>query len=312
MASDPILHLKDSYFFQVPKWMWHHHWQRLSEVPSYVRAEHPEVTDVHRFNEAMAGKVLIPQWFGTPRTLFQPGTGFAVSKYMVLELAVAVLLGFMFIRLAARAREGSRPRGTLWNMLEATLVYLRDEVARPSIGEHDADRFVPLLWTLFFFIAGCNLTGLVPWAGSPTAALGVTLALAIVTLATGAVMGVIKMGPVGWINHFVPHMEVSLPLKIILWLPIFILEFVGTLIRHAVLAIRLLANMLAGHLVLLSILGMIVAAAGGAVGAWGGVTALAVIGSVLLSCLELFVAFLQAYVFVFLSALFIGASIHSH
>jgi len=310
--AGPLLHIKDSYFFQVPKWCCHYNWHTLSDVPAYVRAEHSDVTNVDVFNQAMAGKVLIPQWFGTPRTLYQSGTGFCVSKFMVLELLVAIIMVVVFSRLASRARNGDRPRGSIWNLLEAILVYLRDEVIRPSIGEHDADRFVPLLWTLFFFILGCNLAGLVPWAGSPTASASVTLALALVTFLTGFIMGVSKLGLIGWVAHFVPHMDMSLPLKIVLWPFIFALEVLGTLIRHAVLGIRLLANMVAGHLVLLGILGLIAIAAAGSMGQWTTVTVIAVIGSVLLSCLELFVAFLQAYVFVFLSALFIGASIHKH
>jgi F-type H+-transporting ATPase subunit a len=314
--SDPILHIKDSYFFHVPTWLWHHHWQKLSDVPQFLRDEHPEIKDARQFDEAMAGKVLIrPQPFGTQKNLFERKSGFLISKFMILELFVAIVVAVVFIRLAARARKGDRPKGTIWNMLEAMLVYLRDEVARPSIGEHDADRFVPLLWTLFFFILGCNLMGLVPWAGSPTAAASVTLALALVTFLTGIIMGVYQLGPIGWVAHFVPHMEMSLPLKIILWPFIFVLEIAGTIIRHAVLGVRLLANMVAGHLVLLGILGLITIAAAasiGHMGQWTAVTVIAVIGAVLLSCLELFVAFLQAYVFVFLSALFIGASIHKH
>lgn len=313
--ADSILHIKDSYFFEVPKGCWHHYWKSLSDVPPFLTKAYPQITDPKQFNEAMAGKILIPQPFGTQKNLFQRESGFLISKFMILEFVVAVIVTALFVRLASRARNGDRPRGTIWNMLEAILVYLRDEVARPSIGEHDADRYVPLLWTLFFFILGCNLTGLVPWAGSPTASASVTMALALVTFLTGFLMGVKKLGPIGWLAHFVPHMEMSLPLKIILWPFIFILEIAGTLIRHAVLGVRLLANMVAGHLVLLGILGLITIAAAASVGHMGQywtVTAIAVIGSVLLSCLELFVAFLQAYVFVFLSALFIGASIHKH
>jgi F-type H+-transporting ATPase subunit a len=107
-------------------------------------------------------------------------------------------------------------------------------------------------------------------------------------------------------------MEMPWPILIIIWPLIFVLEILGTLIRHAVLGVRLLANMVAGHLVLLGILGLIAAGAAASSFQWGTVTVIAIIGSVLLSCLELFVAFLQAYVFVFLSALFIGASIHKH
>jgi F-type H+-transporting ATPase subunit a len=310
--ANPILHIKDGYFFEVPKWLWQQHYQKLSDVPQFLRDANPDVKQVSLFNQAMDGKILIPQWFGQIKNLYECKSGFCISRFMVLELIVAIFMAVIFIRLASRARNGDRPRGTIWNMLEAMLVYIRDEVARPSIGEHDADRYVPLLWTVFFFIAGCNLMGLFPWAGSPTASFAVTGALALVTFLTGFVMGVYKLGPIGWLTHFVPHMEMSRPLKAILWPFIFILEIIGTLIRHVILGFRLLANMVAGHLVLVSILGMIVTAAAASNGMWATVTVAAVIGSVVLSCLELFVAFLQAYVFVFLSALFIGASIHKH
>ncbi len=313
--ADPILHIKDGYFFEVPRNWYQPHYKSLAEVPKFLTQAHPEIKDLKIFDEAMQGKVLIPQPFGEIDNLYQAKSGFCISRYMVLELVVAVLMAVIFIRLAAWARNGQRPRGTIWNLLEAMLVYIRDDVIRPSIGEHDADYYVPLLWTAFFFIAGCNLMGLFPWAGSPTAAFGVTLALAIVMFLTGLFMGVFKLGGIGWIAHFVPHMDMSWPMKIVLWPFILILEILGTLIRHVVLGFRLLANMIAGHLVLASILGMIVAAAAAvsvSAGMFWMVAIIAVIGSVLLSCLELFVAFLQAYVFVFLAALFIGASIHKH
>lgn len=311
--ADPMWHIKDGYFFHVPRGLWKYHYHKLSDVPQFLRDENPGVKDVDQFNEAMDGRVLIPQPFGKIKNLYQCESGFCISRFMVLELVVAILMAVIFIRLASRARNGDRPRGTIWNMLEAILVYLRDEVARPSIGEPDADRYVPLLWTVFFFILGCNLIGLFPWAGSPTASFAVTGALALVTFLTGFMMGVFKLGPIGWLAHFVPHMEMSWPLKIILWPFILFLEILGTLIRHVILGFRLLANMIAGHMVLVAILGLVVAAATAAVGGLFWVVAIAaVIGSVLLSCLEVFVAFLQAYVFVFLSALFIGASIHKH
>ena len=93
---------------------------------------------------------------------------------------------------------------------------------------------------------------------------------------------------------------------------IFAIELVGMFIKHAVLAVRLLANMVAGHLVLLGILGIIVGAASASHGIWLTATTISVVGSTLFSILELFVAFLQAYVFTFLSALFIGAAVHHH
>jgi F-type H+-transporting ATPase subunit a len=232
---------------------------------------------------------------------------------MILELVACILLAAVFIRLAQRVRKGDIVRGGFWNMAEGFLEFLRDFVVRPAIGAHDADRFVPLLWTMFFFILLLNLFGMVPWAGSPTASLSVTLALAVVTFATVLVSGMRRFGLVHFWLNFVPPLDLPFVVRFPIQLMVFIIEVVGLCIRHAVLAVRLLANMVAGHLVLLAILGLIATAAVGAsMAQWSTVTVIAVLGSAALSLLELFVAFLQAYVFTFLSALFIGAAIHHH
>jgi F-type H+-transporting ATPase subunit a len=204
------------------------------------------------------------------------------------------------------------PRGKMWHFLEGILFYIRDEIAMPAIGHHDADRFVPLLWTMFFFILGLNVLGLVPWAGSPTASFSVTLALAAVTFLTVLVGGMAKFGPIGfWLNQ-IPHMELPLVLAIFLKPMIFVIEVVGLLIRHGVLAVRLLANMMAGHVVLLAVMALAFSIAGASSEKWWLTATISVIGSTLLCCLELFVAVLQAYVFTFLSALFIGSAVHRH
>jgi len=177
---------------------------------------------------------------------------------------------------------------------------------------HDGDRFVPLLLTLFFFVLGCNLLGMVPWTGSPTASFSVTLALAGVTFLTVVVAGMVKFGPLGFFKNQIPSMDLPLPLAILLKPMIFAIEMLGLLIKHLILAVRLLANMVAGHLVLLGIMGLITAAASYSMGMWATVTGISVVSCTLFSVLELFVAFLQAYIFTFLSALFIGASVHQH
>ena len=309
---NPIFHIKDGYFFEVPKFLWQHHWHKLSDVPGWLTHAYPDVLNVAEFNNAMAGKILIPQPFGSPRNLYEAGTGFCISRYMVLEFIAAALLVFLCVRLAKRTCQGDRARGTFWNMLEGILFFLRDYVARPAIG-HGADRFVPLLWTMFLFILMLNLFGLVPWAGSATAALGATFALAAVILLAGMVDGMVKFGPLGFWTHFIPHMELPWFAAPIIYPLLFVIEIVGMLIRHLVLSVRLLANMVAGHLVLLAIMGLaVIAAETSSTGQWLLVSVIAVIGSALLSVLELFVAFLQAYIFTFLSALFIGAAIHRH
>ena len=309
--ADLLLHIKDGYFFEVPKFMWRQNWNNVDQVPDWLRSGHENVT-LKEWNEAMDGKVLIPQPFGKLKNLRESESGFCISRFMILEFVAALILIFVFIRLAQKVRKGAVARGGIWNMAEGMLEFLRDSVIRPAIGAHDADRFVPLLWTMFLFILTCNLIGLVPWTGSPTGSFGVTIALAVITFITVLASGMMRFGFIGYWKNQVPHMD--LPLAFFFLKPvIFVIEVGGLLIRHAVLAFRLLANMAAGHLVLAAILGFIVVAAGASsTGQWFMVTAIAVIGSALLSLLELLVALLQAYVFTFLSALFIGAAIHHH
>ncbi len=190
------------------------------------------------------------------------------------------------------------------------MVFVRDQVARPTVGSHDANRFTPFLLTIFFFVLGCNLLGLVPWAGSPTGALATTGTLAVITFVTVILAGSLKMGPVHfWIGQ-VPSMDVPLLIAIALWPMIFAIEVLGLFIKHFVLAMRLLANMMAGHVVLAVLVAFIGASAGTL--AFFGVVPASLLGSVALNLLELFVAFLQAYIFVFLAGLFIGMAVHPH
>lgn len=346
---NPIYHLKDAFFFEVPKPLWPQHWRSLDEVPHFLRDGRPDVTDVAEFNQALDGKILIPQPFGTLDSLYEKKSGFCISKYMILELLLAGIMLLVFTRLAKRLRSGEAPKGAFANLFEAMIFFVRDQVARPAIDSHDhghgdhgdhghsdhghgavalagvggptvavhrevheGDRFVPLLLTLFFFVLGCNLLGMVPWAGSPTASFSVTLALAGVTMLTVIVAGMLKFGFFGFFANQVPSMDLPLPLAILLKPMIFAIELLGLCIKHLILAVRLLANMVAGHLVLLGIMGLISAAATYSTGMWATVTGISVVSCALFSLLELFVAFLQAYIFTFLSALFIGASVHQH
>jgi F-type H+-transporting ATPase subunit a len=350
---NPIYHLKDSHYFEVPKPLWRQGWESLDEVPAFLRApfevEGAAMPSVEEFKAAMDGKILIPQPFGTLDSLYEKKSGFCISKYMILELLVGLVLLLIFTRLSKQLASGGPPRGWFANLFETFVLFIRDQVARPAIDSHDhdhgghgvgdhgheqhehrglghgghgsavalasaheGDRFVPLLLTLFFFVLGCNLLGMVPWAGSPTASFSVTIALAGVTFATVVIAGMMKFGPVGFFVNQVPSMDLPLPLAIVLKPMIFAIEVLGLLIKHLILAVRLLANMVAGHLVLLGIMGLITAAASYSMGMWATVTGISVVSSALFSVLELFVAFLQAYIFTFLSALFIGASVHQH
>src|SRR5438552_18539652 len=104
---------------------------------------------------------------------------FQITKFMILEVVAAVLIVIIYVPLARRAASGELPKGFLWNTFESILMYIRNQIAIPNIGAHDADRFVPFLWTLFLFVLFCNLLGLFPFLGSPTARLTVTAVLAL-------------------------------------------------------------------------------------------------------------------------------------
>ena len=270
---------------------------------------------IQSYNQALDGKVLIPQPFGTLRNAYEAESGLCISRYMIIEVVVALLLFFAFRWLARSMKTSDAPKGKAWNFLEGFVQVVRDKVVVPAMGEHDADRFMPFLWTMFFFILGCNLMGMIPWIGSPTAAFGTTASLAILVFLVGLYFGIRAFGVVGYLKNICP--DLGLPWYIAFWVVplLWTIEFASLFIKHAVLAVRLLMNMGAGHLVLLGILGIGVSvqtAMSLSTGAWLGVAGLSVMGTTILSILELFVAFLQAYVFTFLAALFIGSAIHHH
>ena len=285
-----------------------------SEVVGYINDSHHKwpVAKINEYNHHLSGKVLIPQPFGEIKNLHESQSGFCISKFMILELLVAFCLVATFSWVGRRVRSGDPPKGRLWNFFESFLLFIRNDIARPVFGHKDGDKFCPLLWTIFLFILGCNLMGMVPWMGSPTGAFGVTLALAVVIMMTGMVIGSLRLKPffIGYWLNLLPHMELPTIMSLAIKPMLFLIEIMGLFIKHAVLAIRLLANMVAGHLVLLGL--MMVAVEFANSGAWYVAAPVSILASTLFSCLELFVAFLQAYVFTFLAALFLNAAFHSH
>src|SRR5262249_11873820 len=163
-------------------------------------------------------------------------------------------------------------------------------VARPNIGEHDADKYVPFLWTLFLFILFCNLLGIFPFLASPTASITVTGTLAVIAFFVIHGGAVAKMGPTHYLQSYIPHIEIPFGIGYFLIPMIAGIEVIGNLIKTFVLAVRLFANMLAGHTVLAVIL-MFIVMAGGPEGKWylfWPVTIGSVLGVTALSLLEVF------------------------
>src|SRR5712671_5943371 len=221
----------------------------------------------------------------------------------VVMLWIAALLCIVTTLLALRAhnrktREGKAPSG-LGNGLEALVLYLRNEVIIPNVGAH-GNGYVPYLLTLFFFILFANLLGLIPYGATATGNISVTATLAIVTFIVIEVAGMKAQGW-GYINTIVfwPR-DMGLGLRIPISMVLTPIELIGKFTKPFALAIRLFANMVSGHVVLLALISLIFTFA-----TWILVPAPILI-AVSISALELFVAFLQAFIFTLLSSVFIG------
>lgn len=227
----------------------------------------------------------------------------------LLFMVAAALLCILLLVPVARAMSGrdpaKAPRGFV-NAMEALILYFRDEVVRPNIGK-GADGFTPFILTIFFFIWFMNLLGLTPLGVTATANLSVTAALAIIAFIVTEVSGFLKLGPAGYARtiFFVPAgLPVALrPVMLLIMTPV---EFLGKLTKPFALAVRLFANMMAGHTLVLAVLGLIFVYQG-----WGIATGSVVIVSVIM-ILEIFVATLQAYIFAMLTSVFIGLIRHAH
>ncbi len=239
---------------------------------------------------------------------------FGLTKFKILLVVAGLLIILIYVPIARRVQSGEAPRGRWWNCFESILTFIRDNLAKPYIGHH-ADHYVPYLWTVFLFILFCNLLGMIPFMGSPTASFTVTGALALITFLFIHGSAILSMGPKNYYHSYFPHIEFPAGAiykilgVIIVWM-IALIEFIGNLIKGFVLAVRLFANIFAGHVVLAFILFFIVMVKYEGPLLFWGVTVSSVIGVTLLSLLELFVAFLQAFVFTFLTALFLGMALH--
>ena len=233
---------------------------------------------------------------------------FSPTRHLVFMIAAAVLCIAIFVPMArsmTKRGPGTAPRG-FYNAMESLVVYFRDEVVRPNIG-HGADGYTPFILTIFFFIWFMNLFGLTPLGVTATGNLSVTAALAIIALIVTEVSGFRALGPSGYaktIFYIPPGLPVALrPVMLLIMTPV---EFLGKLTKPFALAVRLFANMMAGHTLILAVLGLIFVYQGWSVAA-GSVLIVSVI-----MILELFVATLQAYIFAMLTSVFIGLIRHAH
>ena len=233
----------------------------------------------------------------------------SISRHLIFSLLAMVIVGGIFIYLAQKYKKGigrmEAPHGILQNMMEVMVVFVRDEIAKPNIQGDKWKKFLPYLLTAFFFILVANILGLVPFAGAPTSNIAVTGVMAVMTFVIGLIYGSA--------DHY-KELLTGPPdapgfVRVIL-VPI---EIIGLVMRHLALAIRLFANMLGGSLIIFSLLGLIfiMNVVFGQAIAWG-TTIISIGFTVFILLVKLLVAFIQAYVFTALSALFIGMSVEEH
>ncbi|MEM6335210.1 MAG: F0F1 ATP synthase subunit A [Bacteroidota bacterium] len=228
------------------------------------------------------------------------------SRQMVFMLIAALVLLIVGLRLASRYQKHGRetaPKGKWQNFMEVMVTFVRDEIAKPAIGDK-ADRFLPYLLTAFFFILLGNLFGLLPWGVTATSGIAITAALAGFTFVFTQLAGTKDY----WAHIFNPP-GIPTFVKVIL-VPV---EILGLLTKPLALAFRLFGNMVSGHLVIVSLLGLIFifgARMGDLVGY--GVAPIALVLTVAIYMLKIAVSFIQAYVFTMLSAVFIGLASEEH
>ena len=230
------------------------------------------------------------------------GLNVGPSKHL-LWFAIAAALVLVVVRLAIRSYRNRVPSG-LGTAVETLVLYVRDEIAEKNIG-HDGRKYVPLLLSFFFFILVAALLGLTPFSSTATGNLSVTLGLAFVSFLAMQWAGISKYGLV---HHFQNMIPPGLPLWL---LPIMIpVELLAMFTRPFALMIRLFANMLAGHMVIASLLLLIPLMASINVAFGVGMVPISLVLALFIMMLEILVAFIQAYIFTLLTSIFIGMNAH--
>ena len=257
-----------------------------------------------------------------------------LTMHMITMLAVAGACVLVMMKVANAIATGPESegneryitKGRLAQLVEAIIVYLRDEMLIPVLGEKHTKQYLPYLLTLFFFVLFQNLFGLVPvvdilhlfgvhetwFGGIATANIAVTGALAVLSFLLIELHGFRELGLKGWLLHncggLVPGPVYLYPIALL----VFFVELVGHLVKPAALALRLFANMFAGHTLMAVLVGFGAMAAKGGL-SWlgiGAISAISGVAAVMITFLELFVAFLQAFIFMFLTAVFISLMSH--
>ena len=231
------------------------------------------------------------------------GDRLVLTNMQVFQLLAVVLI---FVLMGGVARYVRTGRGDIVSRTFAGFcMFVRDDMVYPVMGRESGRKFLPYFLSLFFFITFMNVMGLMPFSATPTASIAVTFGMAFTTLLVMMIGGMVVQGPINYFKHLVPEVPWWL------WPLMFVVELIGVIAKPFALMVRLFANTSGGHMVVLSFIGLIFLARqdAGAEIAWSAAP-FAVGFGVFIMIIEGFVALLQAYVFTYLSILFIGGSLH--
>ena len=221
----------------------------------------------------------------------------SITKGVLTIMIVALLMFFLFTSLAKSYTKNGGISSGFGRLFEPIVIYIRDEIAIPNIGEKHYKRYMSYLLTIFFFVWFLNIFGLTPLGINVTGNIAITFGLAVITFViTNLTANKNYWGHIFWMPG------VPLPMKIIL-API---ELLGVIIKPFSLMIRLYANIFAGHIVLMSLIGLMFIFK-----SWLG-SSLSFMLSFAISTIEILVALLQAYIFTMLSALYFGSAVEEH
>jgi F-type H+-transporting ATPase subunit a len=260
----------------------------------------------HELELPFVGTVHLPRW--EPIHIGGLSIDLSPTKHLVFMLLAATLVTLVFLltaRTVSREQARGRPAKGFAGSMEALALYIRQEVVLPNVGPH-GEGYAPYLLTLFFFILTMNLLGLLPWGATATGNISVTAALALMAFLVIEVTGMLTLGPKGYMKTIF-YLPEGLPggvggsiLKVVLLAVMTPIELIGKLAKPFALAVRLFANMTSGHVLVLALIGLTFLFQSYSVGVGASVLATGVM------LLELFVAFLQAFVFTLLTSVFIG------
>ncbi len=225
------------------------------------------------------------------------GIDISITKYIFFMWVVALILFIVLYIVSKKYKSSLIPKG-ISNIVEITVLFVRDEIVKPTIGR-GYERFLPYLLTVFFFILLSNFFGLIPYSVTITGNIAVTAALASISFIAIQLGGIKSHGVWGYFKGLIP--SGMPPWILIILIP---LEILGLFTKPFALCIRLFANMIAGHVVILSLLGLIF------ILQTAFVAPVSIAFAIFIYLLELLVALIQAYIFTILTSLFIGMAVH--